>query len=102
MARLEGHVVLPLRRLGALRRTPDRGGPSTVPVVIQERHGADERDRLTLDGAAGIAEVWNDADINRGIVHVVLDAFAVHELQPERAAAELDVRAEIDAPPCRA
>ena len=49
-------------------------------------------------GVRGFAEVALDADVHRRVVHVVLDALAVDDRSRSTCFAELDVRAEVDAP----
>ena len=41
---------------------------------------------LPRSGVTGFAEVVLDADVDRRVVHVVLDAFAEDELQPQDVA----------------
>ena len=38
-------------------------------------------------GVHRVPEVVHDADVHRRVVHVVLDALAEHELQPDHVAA---------------
>ena len=65
------------------QRVADRAAELLVPVVIEERDEADDRQRLADDRRHGVAGVVDDADVDRRVVHVVLDAFAEHELKPD-------------------
>ena len=70
--------------------------------MVDEEHRSGNGNRFAFDRRHGIPGITDDADIDRGIVHVVLNALAVHPLQPKgRAASQLDVRTQVDAPPRR-
>ena len=82
-----------------LARVAERAGESLVPRVIEEGDDADDREGLPRSGVTGFDEVVLDADVDRRVVHVVLDAFAEHELQPDTSClAGVEVRAEVEAP----
>ena len=51
--------------------------------------------RLAEDRRHGIREVVLDADVDRRVVHVVLDAFAEHELHPEHVVSLPALRFEL-------
>ena len=71
-----------------------------VPGVIEEeRCSATIGIGLPMIGVTAFEKLFYDADVDRRVVHVVLDAFAEDELQPEDVVlADLEVRAEVEAP----
>src|SRR5678809_1097002 len=99
LPRLVGRVILSFEIVGVGARVADRGGPVAVPLMVEKDDRAGDRDGFPFDWGARVARIANDAHVHWRIVHVVLNAFAVDELQPQCArVAELQVRAEIDSP----
>src|SRR4029453_17351553 len=64
---------------------PESTAETFAPVVIEKRNHAPHRQGDTLDRSTRISK-WSylDTNINRRIVHVVLDSLAVYKRQPRR------------------
>src|SRR6185503_7050767 len=77
----------------------DRAAVLLVPRVIQERADRDDRYGLAEQRRHRVRQVLLDADVDRRVVHFVLNAFADSELQPQNVArAGLEVRADVPSP----
>ncbi len=72
-----------------------------VPVVIDETTTMPSTGKATpLIGALQDCEIVLDADIDRRVVHIVLNAVAIDSLEfPDVFLAELQVRGQDQAPP---
>ena len=67
--------------------------------MIDEGHEALDGQRLAEERPQRVLEVVLDADVHRGVVHVVLDAFAEHILQAHDVLAEVEIGAQVEALP---
>lgn len=79
-------------------RVTDRARHFLAPVDVEERHQTKHWQHFTDDGSHGVTKVVPDTDVGGRIVHVVLDALAIHRLQPQDVLPDVDVRAQVDAP----
>src|SRR5215468_8799980 len=73
-------------------------GPPAVPGMIQEDNDPLATQRFSEDWSDWIAQIVLRTDINRSIVHVVLDALAKNVLQAKSIAGKLEVRTQINTP----
>src|SRR5262245_43770118 len=96
---LERVGLLPAAVVDVQVRVPDRGGEPIAPAEVVEPDDPKDGEGLAGERPARVAGVGLDAYVHRRVVHVVLDALAVHDRGPDRAVhRRLDVGAEIHAP----
>src|SRR4029077_13980009 len=77
----------------------DRGTKGVTPVVIEERDHAQQRQRYSFDRCYRIRQIVLDADIDWGVVHIVLNAFAVDNLEfPGVLLAKLQAGSQVQTP----
>jgi hypothetical protein len=99
LAFLEGVVALRVAVVDVHERIADRARPSLVPVEVEEGHESEDRQRLAHHGPARVGEVVLDADVHRRVVPVVLHPVSVRHRAAEDVPRDLQVRAEVEAPP---
>ena len=64
-----------------LHRASNRAAELFVPVVINKRNRAEKRKRNAFDRGYRIRKVILDADVDRCVVHVVLNAVAIDQTE---------------------
>src|SRR5215211_7083539 len=79
MTPMEGVRQLALRVRNVQHRVANRAGPTLTPGVIEIGHYTQQRQSHALDRLARIGRIrWLDTNVNRRVIHEVLDALTVN------------------------
>src|SRR5205085_10828168 len=81
LATIEGARRLALAVVDVDHRVADGRAELRIPGVVEERDDAGDRERDALDRRDGVVAVALDPDVLGRVVHVVLDARAIEELE---------------------
>src|SRR5678816_3644198 len=95
---LEVERQLPAARVDVETRVPGAARPVVVPRTVVEGQHPDKGKRFADYRRAAVAGVHSGTDVDRRVVHVVLDALAEYDSQVNGVTAKLQVRRCIDAP----